>query len=77
MPLPPLLTRPCYCGAARDDHGRCMHCDLPTFHPQGAVCLNCLRISVRCVCCHTVYGTPAAARACENNDRAQEARRRA
>jgi hypothetical protein len=77
MPLPYLLTRPCYCGTQRDGHGTCPHCDhrQPENH-SATPCHACDRLRRRCTTCGTVYGSPAAANACENNDRAQETRGR-
>jgi hypothetical protein len=77
MPLPYRLTLPCYCGTDRDDRGACPHCDRYSQHePADTDCPACDRIRRRCACCHTIYGSPPAARACEGNDRAAEARRR-
>lgn len=79
MPLPPLLTRPCYCGTQRDSHGLCPHCDKAQqpSHSAPTGCAACDRIARRCITCGTVYGSTTAAKACENNDRAREGRRRA
>lgn len=77
MPLPARLTQPCACGTNRDDHGRCTHCDVASFHPvPGTDCTSCDRLARRCTCCGTIYGSPDAARTCENNDRTREARQR-
>ncbi|GEM_PF-3024065 len=79
MALPPLLTRPCYCGTNRDEHGMCPHCDKPQnpdHRKAPGGCDACARIDRRCTSCGLIYPDSTAAQVCERNDRAQEIRRR-